>query len=182
MEWALGCFQEWFLKLHCWPKTNTLSDISPAKAYQQKIAFQDLQPRWVTCKSNMARKGERFSRKVKEVGRAVAAKKSPWLFTGWVLTREEEESFFSLLVSAIIKGHESSSSGLPTLFNCGFCSLFFNSINIDLIQRSESHCYSHHNGLSTLMKLWHHYRKPKYLYFHTRQQKTHQSNRNTNNQ
>ena len=46
-----------------------------------------------------------FYREEKEVERAVV--NSLWLFTGWVFARKEKDSFFFLLDSAIVIGHES---------------------------------------------------------------------------
>ena len=40
----------------------------------------------------------------KDFGRAIV--NSSWFFIGWVLAREEEESFFFLLGSAIFTRHE----------------------------------------------------------------------------
>lgn len=64
-------------------------------------------------------------------------------------------------------------SDLSTLFNLSFCLLLFFTISTKIQYKNQKAWYSHYNGLSTLVKLWHHYRKPNYLYFHTWQQKTH---------
>ena len=56
-----------------------------------------------------------------------------WLFFGWVLARREEESFVLLLSSAIVTRCESPLSGLPTLFNLGFCLLIFYNNNYKII-------------------------------------------------
>lgn len=63
-----------------------------------------------------AREGEHFYKGKKEVGRALVNNR-PWDFIGRILSRKEDEFFFSPLGSAILAGYESFPSELPTLFN-----------------------------------------------------------------
>lgn len=63
----------------------------------------------------MAREGECFYSGEKEAGRAIV-NKSPWLFIGWGLSREEEGSFLFLLGSDNIPGSESFPFLSPWLY------------------------------------------------------------------
>ena len=55
----------------------------------------------------------------------IGRKKAPWLFTGWVPARKEEDCFFFLLCFYHPRAWELPLPGLPTLFNWGFCLIHF---------------------------------------------------------
>ena len=103
---------------------NELSDISPANGFtwdRQRIALQDLKPRWVVSQSPQS-KGRRMRlQREKDVMRVIV-KKSLWFFIGWVLAGKEASSF--LFGSAIIAGYESAPLWSPDS-NWGFCLVFF---------------------------------------------------------
>ena len=116
----------------CWPKTNRLPVISPAKTSLFRIR-KELQF-WVynhgkSCASpSTAREGQLFYRREKEVWRAIVNKESRKTksFSLAELLPERRgglsSSSWALLSS---QGTRAPPSGLLTLFNWGFCLLIF---------------------------------------------------------
>ena len=130
---------------------------------QQRIATWGLQPWWATCKSHPTRRGEPFyGRKGSWEG---YTKQSPleelrvhsivavhWLsydslLLAELLTGKKRKSFFFLLGSAMVVGHESSPFWPPDwiLFG-GFCLLIFTHLSSD--------CSKNKHILSSEMVQW----------------------------
>lgn len=89
---------------------------------------QGLQSRWATSKSSH-RKGRRpLLREDREVGRAVVNRVPGFSLAESLLEKKRSLSFshWALLSP---QGMSAPSSGLPTLFNLGFCLLIFSKIN-----------------------------------------------------
>ena len=95
----------------CWPESNRLSDVSPAKMglFWINREFGVCNHCGPHASLPMAREGERFYRGEKEVGRAIINKES--MAFHWLSPcRKEEESFFFQLSSVILALTEHVSS------------------------------------------------------------------------
>ena len=107
----------------CWPKTNRLPVISPAKmglfGISRELQFRVCNHGEPHASPHVAREGGG-----KGSWEAVINKES--LCFNWLSSCQDwEDSFFFLLGSAIVAGCGSSLSDLPAPFNWGFCLLIF---------------------------------------------------------
>ena len=119
---------ELIFAIECWPKTNRLSDISPAKMGLFRIS-RELQfglcnhgkPR---ASSRLSREGECFYRGEKEVGRVIKNKESTAFH--WLSPCQERGGAFLFLI-VLSYHHRTRELPVPVsqLFNWAFCLLIF---------------------------------------------------------
>lgn len=139
---------------YCWPETNRLSDISPAKT--------DLLRSSENCSLGSANHGEPHASPWRgrkntfyrgeggtEIGRTEVNRVHSFSI-GWVLARQGEQCFLFLLASAIVTGQDREPSSLGP---CQLISLRFLFINIFILfhrvdMGTES--YKSHKSLSTV--------------------------------
>ena len=109
----LGVFSKMiFYTSYHQPEINGLPDISSVKMgllrINRELQFRGNNYVMPCASSYRAKDGKHFHRMETKKLRCT------WLFIDWVLDREEKESFFFLLDSAIVTGPNSSPFGSPT--------------------------------------------------------------------
>ena len=109
----------------CWPKTNRLPAISLAMMglfrIRRELKFRVSNHGKAHASPHRAREGERFYWGGEGSWRAIVKKESKAFH--WLSPCQERKRVFLLISFAIASGLETSLSGLPTLFNWGFCLL-----------------------------------------------------------